>query len=198
MFGLILKFILLFLILFGLAQFLSYRLKIKSEFLPVTVLTGVGVIMFLAGLLNMMPEAVTLLTLFSFGSVGYIFLRERSLKNIFSPGLFFSCWVQPIWHTSCAGCSATRRCRARQRPRAWCRRWWCSSRPSRTRGVNGSSAAPRPSGWWSLRATRRASCIRSVAVSSMRWGWPKTAVSGCISKPPGRRPAAGGVSTASA
>ena len=89
MFGLILKFILLFLILFGLAQFLSYRLKIKSEFLPVTVLTGVGVIMFLAGLLNMMPEAVTLLTLFSFGSVGYIFLRERSLKNIFSPGLFF-------------------------------------------------------------------------------------------------------------
>lgn len=89
MFGLILKFILLFLILFGLAQFLSYRLKIKSEFLPVTVLTGVGVIMFLAGLLNMMPEAVTFLTLFSFGSVGYIFLRERSLKNIFSPGLFF-------------------------------------------------------------------------------------------------------------
>jgi hypothetical protein len=89
LFGLILKFILLFLILFGLAQFLSYRLKIKSEFLPVTVLTGVGVIMFLAGLLNMMPEAVTLLTLFSFGSVGYIFLRERSLKNIFSPGLFF-------------------------------------------------------------------------------------------------------------
>ena len=89
MFGLILKFILLFLILFGLAQFLSYRLKIKSEFLPVTVLNGVGVIMFLAGVLNMMPEAVTLLTLFSFGSVGYIFLRERSLKNIFSPGLFF-------------------------------------------------------------------------------------------------------------
>ena len=89
MFGLILKFILLFLILFGLAQFLSYRLKIKSEFLPVTVLTGVGVIMFLAGLLNMMPEAVTLLTLFSFGSVGYIFLWVSSVKNVFSPGLFF-------------------------------------------------------------------------------------------------------------
>lgn len=89
MFGLMLKFILLFLILFGLAQFLSYRLKMKSEFLPVTVLTGIGVIMFIAGLLNIMPEAVKLLASFSLGSLVYVFWKKKSFENVFSNGMIF-------------------------------------------------------------------------------------------------------------
>ena len=83
MLGLTLKFIFLLLILFGLAQFFSYRLKMKSEFLPVTVLTGIGIMMFIAGLLNIMPETVKLLTAFSLGSLVYVFWKKKSFENIF-------------------------------------------------------------------------------------------------------------------
>ena len=89
MLGLTLKFIFLLLILFGLAQFFSYRLKMKSEFLPVTVLTGIGIMMFIAGLLNIMPETVKLLTAFSLGSLVYVFWKKKSFENIFSNGMIF-------------------------------------------------------------------------------------------------------------
>ena len=63
----------------------------------------------------------------------------------------------------------------------------CSSRPSRTRGeVVHPRHRDRAGG--GRRATRRASCIRSGAASSMRWGWRKTAVSGVFR---GRRAPAG-------
>ena len=61
----------------------------KSEFLPVTVLTGIGIMLFIAGLLNIMPETVKLLIAFSLGSLVYVFWKKKSFENIFSNGMIF-------------------------------------------------------------------------------------------------------------
>ena len=86
---LVLKLLLLFLIFFGLAQFLSYGLKIKSDFIPVTLFTGLGIVMFFAGVFNVLPETVNVVTFFSLGSLVYVFWKKKSFENIFSPGMVF-------------------------------------------------------------------------------------------------------------
>ena len=86
---LVLKLLLLFLIFFGLAQFLSYGLKIKSDFIPVTLFTGLGIIMFFAGVFNVLPEMVNVVSLFSLGSLVYVYWKKKSFENIFSPGMLF-------------------------------------------------------------------------------------------------------------
>jgi len=89
LFLLLLKFLLLNIILFGLAQFLSFKLKMRSDFIPVTIFTGIGLILFMAGLLNVMPEAVKLVSLFSVGSLVYVHWKKKSFENIFSSGMLF-------------------------------------------------------------------------------------------------------------
>ena len=86
---LVLKLLLLFLIFFGLAQFLSYGLKIKSDFIPVTLFTGLGIVMFFAGVFNVLPEMVNVVSLFSLGSLVYVYWKKRSFENIFSSGMVF-------------------------------------------------------------------------------------------------------------
>ncbi|WP_414838659.1 hypothetical protein [Carnobacterium sp. TMP28] len=89
MIALVLRFIFFFVVLIGFIQFYFVRLKIKSEFIPVIVFSSIGLLMFFAGLLNVLLEVLVLLVVASLTYLIYAFITKEWTVSFLTPGMYY-------------------------------------------------------------------------------------------------------------
>lgn len=76
-------------VFFGLFQLFSYKLKIDSNYIPFVTTLSITLVLFISGLLNVMPETVYLIIVVSFASLLWIYYKERRFANLNSAGMWF-------------------------------------------------------------------------------------------------------------
>ena len=85
------RYLLLVLSMFGYGLFLYKRFNIKAELIPVTVFSAITVIMYAAGLLNVMYSATLLVLAAGLFLFAYLIatknIRLLDFKGIFTPGI---------------------------------------------------------------------------------------------------------------
>lgn len=79
----------LYIIFFGLFQLFRYKLNIDKNFLPFVTTLSITLVMFIGGLLNILPEMVSLITVTSIISIVWIYYQNRKLIDLNSPGMWF-------------------------------------------------------------------------------------------------------------
>lgn len=87
--GLIFRFAFSCLIFFGLFQLFSSKLKVKNDHLPFTVLSSIGLIMFVSGLLNIMADTFMLIVSFSLIWLLYLLVKREKIVDLRSNGIMF-------------------------------------------------------------------------------------------------------------
>lgn len=89
MFELVTRFLLFFIVLLGLAEFYFIKLKVKSEFIPIILFSSIGIIMFSAGILNIMFEVLSFIVLFSLSYLAYSMVKKTFTLTFITPGIFY-------------------------------------------------------------------------------------------------------------
>ncbi|WP_027108678.1 hypothetical protein [Lacticigenium naphthae] len=94
MLELIIRFVFLMVVLFGLFEFSLIELNIKKDFIPLFVFSSIGLVSFMAGLLNVMQESILILIGFSLFYLIYLIVN-RKLRKLF-PSLGMSYFLGMI------------------------------------------------------------------------------------------------------
>lgn len=87
---LLFKFVVLFLSFLGYYLFLYKKYHIKKEFIPIVVVSGIGVALFFSGLLNIMPLAAFIVTISGiFMAIKYFQCSKEGFLPLCSMGIIF-------------------------------------------------------------------------------------------------------------
>lgn len=81
--------VMMLIVFFGLFQFVGSYSKIKSDFIPFVTITSVSLIVFMAGILNLMIEATILIVLLAFGTIYSTFKNKGNWVELRSAGIYF-------------------------------------------------------------------------------------------------------------
>lgn len=89
MFELVIRFLFFFTVLLGLTEFYFIKLKVKNEFIPIILFSSIGLIIFSAGILNIMLEVLICIVLFGLGYLIYSFMKKKFTLKFITPGVLF-------------------------------------------------------------------------------------------------------------
>ncbi|WP_226910248.1 hypothetical protein [Marinilactibacillus psychrotolerans] len=90
MFELLFRFLLLCLVFLGLYQFSLNTLKIKAEFIPLFNCSLIGIVIFIAGILNILKEAATIIIVFAVFYLLYSIISKKFQYNVSIGILYFA------------------------------------------------------------------------------------------------------------
>lgn len=90
---LIIKLLLFVISTYGYIRFLINRTDIKIEFAPVVVFSCQGMVLFMAGILNFMREAVVLIFVAGIVLAAYSIFKREKLNVLLSVGIMFFCAI---------------------------------------------------------------------------------------------------------
>lgn len=97
MFLLLIRFCLLILVFFGLFQLVSNKTTIKKAYIPFVVMMGIGMTMFIAGLVNLMQEISIVILFYSVYQVIHTFIINKNYEILKSTEIYFFIVVSLIF-----------------------------------------------------------------------------------------------------
>lgn len=89
MLELVIRVLFFFIIILGLSEFCFVKLKVKSEFIPITVFSTIGLTIFSAGILNIIFEVFMFMVLFSLSYLLYSFCKKEFTLKFLTSGIIY-------------------------------------------------------------------------------------------------------------